>query len=128
MKRRPSTPQPEPQEGLPNATAIVSITEVPPDADKLKEWAKEDPGGVSKLVIKQSVRLLEAKRAAEKRAAVIAPLNEETKQDAKERRGKIREVARELGRPTRKRLQSELLKRGLSVSIKTISRARNPKK
>jgi hypothetical protein len=128
MKRKRSKPPAAPQEGLPNPMARVSIIEGPPNADKLEQWAKEDPAGVSKLVVKQSVRLLEAKRAAQNRAAAIAPLNEETKQDAKERRGKIREVARELRRSSRKRIQEELSKRGTSVSIKTISRALNPKK
>jgi hypothetical protein len=66
--------------------------------------------------------------AARKRAAAIAPRNKETSQKAKARHQKIREVARELkirkgewGR--RGRIQTELAKRGLRVSLKQITHA-----
>lgn len=128
MKRKSSEP-PEPQEGLPNPLAKVSITERAPDPAQIDEWI-EDPAHRSKFVrasVKHIERLLTLERAAEKRTAAIAPQNELRKQQAKDQREKIREVARELRRTTRKRLQNELSKRGISVSLKTISRALNPK-
>jgi hypothetical protein len=136
MKRKSSKPPAatiKPQEGLKSPTARVSIREVAPTPDQIEKWIKGDPARLSGFVrqsVKQSARLIEAKplfRAAEKRAAAVGPRNELAKQDAKARRQKIREVARELRRTTRKRLQTELSKRGLFVSIKTISRALNPK-
>jgi DNA-binding PucR family transcriptional regulator len=136
---RPATPDEiallrEAPEGLEHPTAEVEITEVAPNADQIEQLIKDEPArlpGFVRQSLKQSARLIEAKplfRAAEKRAAAVGPRNEQTKQNAKADYQKIREVARELRRPRRKQLQAELSKRGLSVSIKTISRALNPKK
>jgi predicted RNase H-like nuclease (RuvC/YqgF family) len=138
MKQKSSKP-PEPQEGLKNPAARVSITEVAPDADQIVKRLTEEPArllGVAKQLIRYSARLSEAAplfRAAEKRAAAIGPGNELRKQKAKDLHQKIREVAQECER-TRKQLQAELTKRdilsplGKPVSTKMISRALNPKK
>ena len=102
--------------------SIATGEPVPP---KVLENVRHMTGGAAASTLLESASLF---RAAKKRAAAIGPRNEKTQQDAKDRHQKIREVARELERTTRRRLQKELSKRGLSVSIKQISRALSPKK
>jgi hypothetical protein len=97
-------------------TARVEIIEVAPDPDKIEQWAKEDPAAVSKIVVKQSVRLIEAKQSAESRKRTIEKhLNETNRQDARRRKSIAFKIAdrlmqqdRTLGLP---RKTSELARR-----------------
>jgi hypothetical protein len=140
MKRK--QPPATAQEGLPNPTAKVSITEVAPDADQLLEQFRKDPAlvpGTVRQLIKHAARLIEVapliekgkKRAeAEKRGARAT--NQKKKQKAETNYQEYREIAaRIVARDTRllsrwalaTKVAKELLKQRRPVDRRTIWKA-----
>jgi hypothetical protein len=96
MKRKHSKPPAAPQEGLPNPTARVSITEVAPNADQLLEQLRKDPAqipGTVRQLIKHAARLIEVapliqkgKKRAETEAKTLGKAREDSKRDADARK------------------------------------------